>query len=90
MSNINATTPQLKLVKGWIDAYLSRDIKNIQPHLSKNYKFQTFPKIAGLPDETTEGYVEKYRPIFSMFTDLQVHTQHQEAVSHSLIDIHHA
>ena len=75
MSNINATTPQLKLVKNWIDGYLSRDIRNLQPYLSKNYKFQTFPKIAELPDEVMGEYVERYAPIFSSFNNLEVRVQ---------------
>ena len=65
MSNINATTPQLKLVKDWVDAYLSLEVANIQPYISGNYKFQTFPKTAELPDEVGEEHIDRYRPIFS-------------------------
>lgn len=86
MSNISPTTPQLKLVRDWIDAYLSLDINNIQPHVSKNFQFQTFPKIANLPDETTGGYVEKFAPIFSLFSKVDVRTRRQKPILRLLTD----
>ena len=60
MSKIDPTTPQLKLANDWFDAFLSGDVKKIQPRLSKNFEYQTLPKIAELPDQVAEEYIEKY------------------------------
>ena len=60
MTNILATTPQLKVVKNLFDAYISLDIKNVKWYFSKNFTFQTFPKIPNLPDEEQGMYAERY------------------------------
>ena len=39
--NINATTPQLKLVKKWMEGYHSLNMDNVESHVSKNYKYQS-------------------------------------------------
>lgn len=72
LTNFNVTTPQSKAVKNLIEAYLSLDIYNIVPFISKDFKFQTFPKIAGLPDEVKEGHLERYGLLFSMVTSAKV------------------
>ena len=72
MTNIDATTPQLKTVKRLFDAYCTLDMQNVLPLLAKDYTFQTFPKIPGLPDETKGAHLEKYGGILGMFTKLEV------------------
>ena len=73
MSNIDASTPQLKLVKDWLGAYSSHGSGGLQSYLSTNLKFQTFPlKVAELHDEVTEKRMEAYRLAFSFFTSLEV------------------
>jgi hypothetical protein len=76
MSNIDATTPQLKLVKDWLGAYSSRDLRGLQPYVSKNVRFQTFPlKMAKLPDESPRERMEKYMAALSLLTNLDVRIQ---------------
>ena len=77
MTNIDATTPQLKAVKGLYDAYTTLDIKNLAPHLSKNFKLQSFPKVSDVPDEARGGHLEKYEAIFSLVKKLEVGIQHR-------------
>lgn len=72
MSNFDATTPQLKLVKGCMDVCITLDINNIAPFISKDYKFQTFPKIADRPDETKEKHFERYGTLLSLLAKLEV------------------
>lgn len=72
MTNINATTPQLKVVKGFYDACLTLDLKNISPLLSKNFTSQSFPKIPELPDETEGGYIERYGLLASLMKKAEV------------------
>ena len=77
MSNFDATTPQLSVVKNLVDAYSTFDFKNIKPFLSKDFKFQTLPKVPELPDQTMEEHIEMYAPFFSSFTKLEVRAQHR-------------
>ena len=75
MSKIDPATPQLELVKGWFDAFLSGDVGNIQSRLSKNFKYQTLPKTPELPDQIAEEYIEKYRQMFSLFGNVEVRAE---------------
>ena len=52
MADFAAPTPQLVVLKGTIDGYLTRDINNTETFVSKDSKFRTFPKDPGHPDET--------------------------------------
>ena len=81
MVNINATTPQLKVLQKCIDAYATLDISKIEPVLSKNYIHETFPKSIGLPGETKEEYIKRYikryEEMLSSFTMIEVRIQHR-------------
>ena len=81
MPNFDATTPESKAVKNLIDAYVTRDLKNIVPLISKDYKFLSFPKIPEQPDEEKEAHLERYAPLFSMLTKVEVCSQHRGNVS---------
>ena len=72
MANINATTPQLQVFKSVVEAYMTRDLSNVAPYLSKDFKFQTFPKIADLPDLAKAEHVEKYGAIYRSFSKVDV------------------
>lgn len=71
MSNFNATTPQLKVVKNFIDAFLSRDIKSVYPLVAKNYTFQTYPKAAERSDETKEAHLQRYGMMLAAITKIE-------------------
>ena len=77
MVNIEATTPQLKVFQKWIDAFSSLDITEIDPILSKNYIYETFPKSIGLPDETKEEFIKRYKGTLTLFTKIEVRIQHR-------------
>ena len=81
MSSFNATTPESKAVKNLTDAYLTLDLKNIVPLISKDFKFLSFPKIPDHPDEEKEAHLERYAPLFSMLTKVEVCAQHRGNVS---------
>ena len=77
MSNFDGTTPESKAAKNLIDAYLTCDLKNIAPLISKDYKFLSFPTIPEHPDEEKEAHLERYAPLFSMLTKVEVCVQHR-------------
>ena len=70
MNNLEATTPQLKVIKDFFDAYVVLDIK----------KSQTFPKIPDLPDETKGEHFERYGTLLSLVTKVGVRTQQRKSI----------
>jgi hypothetical protein len=74
MANIDATTPQLKVVKKWLDAYSSLDTDKLDPLLSRDYKHHLFPKSI-TPEETKEEHIKRYEGTLSSITKLEVRTQ---------------
>lgn len=88
MVNIEATTPQLRVVKGLADALVSRDLSNAEPILSKDFILKSFPKAAELPDLTKEEYLQKYSAVLALFGKMEVRTQHLGIACELSADIH--
>ena len=74
MTNGHATSPQQQTLKNLADTIATRDPKNIEPLLAKDFTFTTFPKTAELPDLTKEGYLQKYGAAFPGFAKIEVGT----------------
>ena len=74
MTDFDASTPQLKLVKKLADAYLSLETSNIEPLLSKNYQYEALPDF---PKQTKEGHLQMWEGIFSTLNKLEVRIQHR-------------
>ena len=72
MVNLDATTPQLKVLKQWADAHHSRDLNDAAPIFSKDFTLKMFPKSTVFPDLTREEYLQKYTVAFSLFTNVDV------------------
>ena len=69
MNTIDATTPQLKVVKGLADALT---LNKGEPILSKDFVLKTFPKSVELPDLTKEEYLQKYGAVLALFAKIEV------------------
>ena len=77
MCSLNATTPQLKAVKNFIDGYCSFDVKNVEPHISKDFMYQSFPEVPGLPVGSKEQHFESHKPVLSLMTNLPAHADNR-------------
>jgi hypothetical protein len=75
MANLDASTPQLKAAKKWLDAYSSLDASNLEPPLSKHYKHESFPKSIN-PEETKEEHIQRVDGYFQFVTKVEVCIQH--------------
>lgn len=71
MVNINATTPQLKVVKEWLTAYTTRDVEKINSFLSKIYKYES----ARVVDQTKEEHIKKFSKISPSICKSEVRIQ---------------
>ena len=76
MTNFDAS-PQLTLVKNWLDAYVSLDTKNIEPLVSKNYHYEAFPEASDVPKEAKERHLERFRGILAGTSKLEVRIEHR-------------
>lgn len=74
MSSINDPTPQMKLTKKLLDDYSSRDLSDVGPFLSENFKFQTFPKVAELPEEEKGSHINNWGKMLGSFAKMEVRT----------------
>lgn len=72
MATFDATTPQLKVVKNFVDGFLSRDIKSVRSVIAKNYVFNTLPKTAEAPNEMKETGAERHGMILAALTKIEV------------------
>ena len=72
MANIDASTPQLKAVKKWLDAHVSRNPNNIDSILSKNFKHRTLPDSIGVLEETKEEHIRRYKGFLPTVTKYDV------------------
>ena len=77
LSEYNATTPQSKVVENAFKAVTTLDFYTIAPLLSKDFKLQTFPKVADLPDEPIVKFLERYGTVFSLIKKFEVCIQSQ-------------
>ncbi|KAF9789569.1 hypothetical protein BJ322DRAFT_1018188 [Thelephora terrestris] len=71
MINIDATTPQLRATKTLLDGYFSRAVGNIEPLISKNFKYQSYPKVIDHPDETKMEHIQNWGPMFASFSSAE-------------------
>jgi len=75
MADIDASTPQLKVVKRFLDAYVSLDIKKVDPLMSKDYQYQSLPESIDLPEEAKGGHIQRVGEILALVNKLEVHIQ---------------
>ena len=76
---MNATTPQLKVVDRFYEAYRTCDINNVGPFLSKDYTYKSLPKNSALPDMTKAEHFATYGQILASLTKFEVRIQHRGA-----------
>lgn len=77
ITNLDPTTPQLKLVRNLFEAYTTLDMYKAQPFLSKDFQFHTFPKIASLHDDGKEVYLERYGILLALLAKIDVCIRHR-------------
>ena len=73
--NIDATTPQLRVVEKMFEAGRTCDVNSAAPFLSKNYSYKTFPKTADLPDEAKNEHLENYGRKFASLLKVEVRVE---------------
>lgn len=83
--SFDAPTPQLKVTKTLLESYITRDLSKVEPLLSKDFKFRSFPEVDHHPEETKAKHIENWGPRFSSFSKVDVRIQ-QRRITSELID----
>ena len=79
MVNIDPSTPQLTVVKKWLESYASLDIKNTEPLLSRNFQYESLPRSSNTPDQSKEAHMKIWGARLSVVDRLEVGSiQHRE------------
>jgi len=74
MININPSTPQLAIVKKWLESYTSLDTKNTELLLSKDFQYESLPKSSNAPDESKKAHTEIWGERYSSMNKLEITT----------------
>jgi len=85
MASFEANTPQLKAAKRLIDAYVSLDLNNLEPVLSKDYKYEALPEVPGVPIQTKEAHLQMWKEVYSVVSKLDVRIR-QRGTAFTLAD----
>jgi len=72
MVELKASTPQLKVVKKLMDAYLSLNMNDVAPLISKNYQYEALPRCTDFPKQATGSRAGRYKEIFAMVSKVKV------------------
>ena len=69
---VNFDTSQLRVVKNWVGAYLSLDLKNVEPFVSKNFQYETIPEAIDVSREAKERHIERFGRILTGVNKMDV------------------
>ena len=81
MANIDASTPQLKVVKEWLDAITFLDISRVVPLISKDFKYQSLPhatELLEIHDQARDAHVPWLKGILALITKTEVCIQRRK------------
>jgi hypothetical protein len=62
----------LKAVKNLLDAYISLDLNNVEPLISKNYHYEPLPESTDLSKQSKEDHLQVWKGVFSSVNKLEV------------------
>ena len=77
MVNFDTSTPQLKAVKQFLDAWISLDLNNVRPLISKDYQYESFPESPDIAKQEKEEHMQKWGEVFSLLTKFDVRIRQQ-------------
>jgi hypothetical protein len=72
MLDFDASTPQRKLVKTWIESLAALDMNKVGTLLARDFKYQSFPKTTDVPELSKESVVQWFAGIFASMSKMEV------------------
>jgi hypothetical protein len=89
MTDFDAKTPQLKVMKKLMDAYVSLDMNTAGSLMSKNYQYEPLPGVVDIPKEANASRKGRFKEILAVVNKLEVRVQHLRTAFKFTTDIHH-
>ena len=80
MSNFNASTPQIKVIKNMIDAFSSLDLGKFNTLFSKDYQYEGFNGITDLAHADNATRIATSQTLLSGLTKSEVSIQQRRTV----------
>ena len=77
MVDFDTSSPKLKAVKQLLDAYISLDLNNLKPLISKDYQYEPLPESLDIANQGKEDHIQKWGQIFSLLTKFDVRIRQQ-------------
>ena len=65
----DADSPQVKLVRSYIQGYEKRDVGHVAKHLHKDARRVTYPRSLSLPEENREEWLRRLTELAGLCTD---------------------
>ena len=81
MAYFDANTPQLKVLERLTDAYISLDMDNLEPILSKDFRYEAIPAIPEIPIQTKESHIQMWKEVYSLVRKQDVRIRHWRTAS---------
>jgi hypothetical protein len=92
MINFDASSPHLSVVKQWLESYQSLDTENVDPLLSKNFQYETYPRSPNAPNQSKKAHLEQWGAGLPLMNKLEASSiQQTPGIPPSRLDtdIHH-
>ena len=80
MSTLDASTPQLKVVKNMLDAFASFNFGEFATLVSRNFQYEAFNGVTDLVKLDKESYTEMIQGLSIGVTKMDVSIQQQRTV----------
>jgi len=77
MVEFDTSSPKSNAVKQLLDAYISLDLNNLKPLLSKDYRYEPLPESLNVANQGKEEHIQKWEGIFSLLTKFDVRIRQQ-------------
>ena len=77
MVDLDTSTPQLKVLKKYLDAYTSLDLNNVRPLISKYYQYEPLPESPDIAKQGKERHIQEWKEIFSFLNKFEVRIPQQ-------------
>ena len=68
----NSDSPQVKLIRVWLDAVEKKDLAPIAECLSEDYRNTIYPRSLGEPEQSKEEALEYAARVFNLWTEFEV------------------
>lgn len=59
MVDFDTSSPKLKAVKQLLDTYISLDLNNLKPLISKDYQYEPLPESLDIANQGKEDHIQK-------------------------------